>query len=567
MNTLAMEFEPFDYELDLNDVIHKPSSECSCVQCQKNKASDSINQSLQELLESENLYDNEFEDEINFVPDSELELEQERKRRFRHRPNRSKRRTTTRIRKTPRRKPRPQHPDKVLRSKFRPRRKKFGKRPVLRSRRRRPFVIHEPAAPCVCPAHGTEFVHWVQSSLNQVLKLRLRINGVMNRATRNALRDFQKQEGLPIDGIAGPETERALVLSKNPIASKQGEGELSYMAIHDDYPYRELEEEFSFSDFPKAILKVLHKGLEKVAVTLAVRFGTRNENKLTDLIFFGRHQERGGRFLKKRERNFKSLRFEWVSIRNLLVRPIVARSFFAEYELRFKPGKCTFCIDSNTNMNPSQKKNRTNDVGAILRILLDHRNKRASAALKRRQTRMTPLPSLLQSIVRRLSDTQLELFKEFFPNNSGGINFNAFQFAFELFSNGELRDSRRKDGFGEPDGGHYFLFAEFAFLCINSKIDKTLWSKALKAFVKTQEIFIHIYRPPPHTVPPSVGKRLPKLGSAKNKLSDFKFSNFNSVGQSDEKRKKKLRAKYDHRSVSALRRSARDNLLRAQRMP
>jgi hypothetical protein len=33
----------------------------------------------------------------------------------------------------------------------------------------------------------------------------------MNRATRRALRDFQKREGLPVDGIAGPETEKALV--------------------------------------------------------------------------------------------------------------------------------------------------------------------------------------------------------------------------------------------------------------------------------------------------------------------------------------------------------------------
>jgi hypothetical protein len=75
-------------------------------------------------------------------------------------------------------------------------------------------VIREPAAPCICPAHGTEFVRWVQSSLNQVLGRRLRINGVMNRVTRDALRDFQKQDGLPVDGIAGPETEKALVDAK-----------------------------------------------------------------------------------------------------------------------------------------------------------------------------------------------------------------------------------------------------------------------------------------------------------------------------------------------------------------
>jgi peptidoglycan hydrolase-like protein with peptidoglycan-binding domain len=36
----------------------------------------------------------------------------------------------------------------------------------------------------------------------------------MNRATRDALRDFQKREGLPIDVIAGPETEKPLIDTK-----------------------------------------------------------------------------------------------------------------------------------------------------------------------------------------------------------------------------------------------------------------------------------------------------------------------------------------------------------------
>jgi hypothetical protein len=36
----------------------------------------------------------------------------------------------------------------------------------------------------------------------------------MNRATRAGLSDFQKREGLPVDGIAGPETEKALVDAK-----------------------------------------------------------------------------------------------------------------------------------------------------------------------------------------------------------------------------------------------------------------------------------------------------------------------------------------------------------------
>jgi len=65
--------------------------------------------------------------------------------------------------------------------------------------------------PCICPAHGTEFVRWVQSSLNQIFGLNLTVNGVMNRATREALRRFQQEQGLQADGIAGPDTERALL--------------------------------------------------------------------------------------------------------------------------------------------------------------------------------------------------------------------------------------------------------------------------------------------------------------------------------------------------------------------
>jgi peptidoglycan hydrolase-like protein with peptidoglycan-binding domain len=70
---------------------------------------------------------------------------------------------------------------------------------------------------CDCPAHGTEFARWLQSSLNQVLGLRLPVNGVIDAATRSALRGFQQRHGLRADGIAGPETERALITAKRRI--------------------------------------------------------------------------------------------------------------------------------------------------------------------------------------------------------------------------------------------------------------------------------------------------------------------------------------------------------------
>lgn len=62
--------------------------------------------------------------------------------------------------------------------------------------------------------HVGEFVRWLQSSLNQVLRINLPITGVMNAATRYALRWFQQRHGLVANGIAGPEVVRALVQAK-----------------------------------------------------------------------------------------------------------------------------------------------------------------------------------------------------------------------------------------------------------------------------------------------------------------------------------------------------------------
>jgi peptidoglycan hydrolase-like protein with peptidoglycan-binding domain len=43
---------------------------------------------------------------------------------------------------------------------------------------------------------------------------------MMNFATRNVLRDFQQQEGLHVDGIAGPETEKALIEARARTGSR-----------------------------------------------------------------------------------------------------------------------------------------------------------------------------------------------------------------------------------------------------------------------------------------------------------------------------------------------------------
>src|SRR5689334_3879928 len=57
----------------------------------------------------------------------------------------------------------------------------------------------------------SEYVRWVQHTLNQALDLRLQVDGVMRPEIRSAIRSFQTKQGLPVDGIVGPATERALI--------------------------------------------------------------------------------------------------------------------------------------------------------------------------------------------------------------------------------------------------------------------------------------------------------------------------------------------------------------------
>ncbi|MGB7947305.1 MAG: peptidoglycan-binding protein [Candidatus Binatia bacterium] len=108
-----------------------------------------------------------------------------------------------------------------------PRRRALRPRFSRRPRRRRPQppwrvkpryrrrIIARDLAPDSRPAQSTEYVRWLQSSLNQILGLNLPVDGLMNPATREALRRFQQQQGLPPDGIAGPETERALIAASS----------------------------------------------------------------------------------------------------------------------------------------------------------------------------------------------------------------------------------------------------------------------------------------------------------------------------------------------------------------
>jgi len=52
--------------------------------------------------------------------------------------------------------------------------------------------------------------------LNQVLRMRLAVDGRMGPATRSAIRSFQQQRGLTVDGVGGARTEQALVAAGAP---------------------------------------------------------------------------------------------------------------------------------------------------------------------------------------------------------------------------------------------------------------------------------------------------------------------------------------------------------------
>lgn len=70
----------------------------------------------------------------------------------------------------------------------------------------------------------------------------------------------------------------------------------------------------------KRFLALLFSGDENRALALAVQQGERDENKLTNMVFFARHPELGGRKLKSHE---KELAREWLDIRDRLVRPVL----------------------------------------------------------------------------------------------------------------------------------------------------------------------------------------------------------------------------------------------------
>jgi hypothetical protein len=88
----------------------------------------------------------------------------------------------------------------------------------------------------------------------------------------------------------------------------------------------EMEEEFSASTLPPPVREALTMGLWPLAVQRAIDAGIRDDNTLTNMIFFAVHPERGGRALSPSEPGFSKLAEEWKGYRSFFVQPALKAS-------------------------------------------------------------------------------------------------------------------------------------------------------------------------------------------------------------------------------------------------
>ncbi len=117
-------------------------------------------------------------------------------------------------------------------------------------------------APVVAPPlveSASEFVRWVQSTLNRTMGLRLPVNGIISPNVRSAIRSFQRRERLPEDGIVGPPTEAAL---------RRASDAVQHELFLDD---NEFEQEVYINRKSKAYIRWVQASLNKIlGIKLAV---------------------------------------------------------------------------------------------------------------------------------------------------------------------------------------------------------------------------------------------------------------------------------------------------------
>jgi hypothetical protein len=114
--------------------------------------------------------------------------------------------------------------------------------------------------------------------------------------------------------------------------------------------------------------------------------------------------------------------------------------------------------------------------------------------------------STVSRVVRKLSTLQLELMRSHFPDpGRRSLDFDAFEEAFSMFANGQLR-LQLPSGFWttQPSSGFFFFFAEFGLMAMEAlqardevqfRKDRDDWRMLLPVMARTQEVFVKVYAP------------------------------------------------------------------------
>jgi peptidoglycan hydrolase-like protein with peptidoglycan-binding domain len=186
---------------------------------------------------------------------------------------------------------------------------------------------------------GAEYMRWVQSALNDVLGVRLQLHGIADSATRSAIRSFQQRQGLPADGVVGPDTERALIAARGAGSPRDGaasptdpgapeplgpaDAPAADPAAAPEPPSTTPAGEFEFErGDAKSKLDDTRPIAERAAVNDSIAAGERDPNALADMVFFRRHPERTGQKLGAGDH---PLAAEWKAILRDIVMPAFTR--------------------------------------------------------------------------------------------------------------------------------------------------------------------------------------------------------------------------------------------------
>jgi peptidoglycan hydrolase-like protein with peptidoglycan-binding domain len=197
-----------------------------------------------------------------------------------------------------------------------------------------PYGAIASAYPIAPQPAGSEYMRWVQNSLNDVLGLRLQVHGIADSATRSAIRSFQQREGLPADGVVGPDTERALIAARgggsprdsavSPGAPGPADAPQFDPVAPPEPPPTVPAGEFEFEGGDsKPTLDDARQITERAMVNDRVAAGERDPNALADVVFFRRHPERRGQRLGAGDHRLAA---EWKVILRDIVLPALTRA-------------------------------------------------------------------------------------------------------------------------------------------------------------------------------------------------------------------------------------------------